>query len=302
MFWIIFFLILGIGIFLFVRSKKLKLPNVYLITGGVKTVKSFLSVALAIKQYKKNYRMALIKRVFQKLFNLELSEIPMLYSNMKLRNIKYNLFTVDMLERRVRIPYKSVVLIDEASLLADSMSYKNDDINERLMLFVKLFGHYSKGGTMIINTQSLHDMHFSFKRGISTYLWIHSKTKLPFITKMKVQEMMFSDDTNKSVNVNITGDIEESTKDLFILNKYYKYYDCFCYSIFTDSKPIYVNYENKVLTRHDSLKTPSIVSVREFKSLKDYETVKLPDTTKIKIRQIMKGELIDERENNEKVV
>ena len=221
-----------------------------------------------IKQYKKNLLIAKIKRFFEKLIKKEYkTEIPMLYSNIHLRNIKYNLFTADILEREVRIPYKSVVLIDEASLLADSMLYKNEDINEKLMLFVKLFGHYSKGGTLIINTQSLHDMHFSFKRGISTYLWIHSKTKLPFITIMKVREMMFSDDTDQSITNAVNEDVEEKLKTLYVWNKYYKYYDCFCYSIFTDNKPIEVNYEYAIKRKNDSLKTNSLVSLRKFKTL-----------------------------------
>lgn len=229
--------------------------------------------------------MATIKRVFEFLIFKEYrTELPMLYSNIHLRHVKYNLFTVDILERRVRIPYKSVVLIDEASLLADSMLYKNDDINERLMLFVKLFGHYSKGGTLIINTQALHDMHFSFKRGISTYLWIHSRTKFPFITRMKVREMMFSDDSDKSMNV-VDDDIEESVKSLWVPNFYYKYYDCYCYSIFTDSNPVEVDYEHSVNGRKDSLKTDSLVSVREFKTLK---------TTRKEV-------ITDDRKENEKV-
>lgn len=252
----------------YLHSKRLKLPNVYLITGGVKTGKSFVSVNLAIKQYRKNLFIAKVKRFFEQIFKKEIkTELPMLYSNIHLRNIKYNLFSADILERQTRIPYKSVVLIDEASLLADSMLYKNDDINEKLMLFVKLFGHYSKGGTLIINTQALHDMHFSFKRGISTYLWIHSKVKFPFITMLKVREMMFSDDTDKSIN-SINDDVEDGLKTLWVLNKYYKYYDCFCYSIFTDYHPVEVDYERPKNTNKDSLKTDVIISLREFKTLK----------------------------------
>ena len=41
---------------------------------------------------------------------------------MPLNKVKYNDLTLDIILREVRIPYKSVVLIDEASLLADSMT------------------------------------------------------------------------------------------------------------------------------------------------------------------------------------
>ena len=312
--------------FFIFKVKHLKVPDVYLVTGGVKTGKSFVSVWLAVKTYKRNVRKAHIFnffvrvianpiRHFKNLFrkdkkeDYKYREMPMLYSNMKLRNIKYNLLTLDIIKRKVRIPFKSVVLIDEVSLLADSMlgrvggakkivkegketyvTYNNDIINEELMLFVKLFGHYC-GGTMIVNTQALCDCHMAFKRCISNYLWINNKRKLPFFSLLQVRELAHSEDTD-IVN-NFDKDAEVDNRPLFILNKYMKYYDYRCYSIFTDNLELQVNYDNPVLNKHDSLKTNVLLTLQDFKTLKEF-AIKGAD---VKVKELEKKE-VKEVSNN----
>ena len=270
----LFLIVIGLIIllfFLYRKTKKLKLDSVYFISGGVKTGKSFLSVALAVKNYKKRlflwYLLKPFAFVFKKTkrFGNYDSEKPMLYSNIPLRYIRYNRFTIDILERKVRIPNKSVVLIDEVSLLADSMLFKDKIINDELMLFLKLFGHYTHGGLCIINSQTISDCHYSIKRCMSKYLYISSRKKFPFISTFSVREMIYSDDNN-SVNVNNT-DLEDSTLTLWFLNKYYKYYDCYCYSIFTDSLGYQVDYKSHINNKRDSLKCDCLVSLQDFKTL-----------------------------------
>lgn len=260
---LIFILILVVIIFFFVlyKKKSLKIPNVFLCTGAVKTGKSFVSVRLAIKMYRK----ALFKYYVKTKLFFKKIEKPMLYSNIHLRYVRYNLITQDIILRTKRVPYGSICFIDEASLLADSMCYKNEVTNEEINLFLKLFGHETKGGYLIMNTQAIGDLHYGIKRCVNSYLWIHSKLKLPFVTRLKVRELIYSDDSTTSVNV-AANDVEDDLKTLWILNKYYKYYDCFCYSIFTDDLPVYVDYENKKNLKNDSLKTNKILSFRKFKS------------------------------------
>ena len=118
--------------FFIFKVKHLKTPDVYCVDGGVKTGKSLVCVMLAIKQYRKNVIKIAILNWFRRIANCfrkfkgkedkPLRDRPMLYSNMPLNHVKYNNLTLDIILRKVRIPYKSVVLIDEASLLADSMS------------------------------------------------------------------------------------------------------------------------------------------------------------------------------------
>ena len=168
---IILIVLLIAFIWYYKNFKRIKLPNVFLCSGAVKGGKTGLSVYLAIRTYKKNLRQWYIsnfiirlgKRLRLKAFkNKEINEFaPMLYSNMKLKGIKFNKFTKEILNYEVFIPNKSVVLLDEVSLLADSMLYKDRKINGRLTFFVKLFAHYTMGGTLIMNTQSIQDCHFS---------------------------------------------------------------------------------------------------------------------------------------------
>ena len=103
---IIFFVLLGILVifllwFFIFKVKHLKVPSVYLITGGVKTGKSFVSVWLAVKQYKKacrkvaifNFGRKYIANTFRRIRRIPvkpLKDKPMLYTNMHLRNIKYS--------------------------------------------------------------------------------------------------------------------------------------------------------------------------------------------------------------------
>lgn len=262
-------IILFILIFNFIQFKKIKLPNVYLITGGVKTGKSFVNTWLAIKRYKMNLFQYYLKKFF---FPKRIIEKPMLYSNIPLSRVKYNLLTLDILKREVRIPHKSVVFIDEASLLADSMEFQNKITNEEITLFVKLFGHYSHGGYLIYNTQDLKDVHFGFKRCTSTMLWIHSKKKIPLLfTILKVRELISMSDDNVTAENNFAEDIEQSCLTLIIPNKWYKYYDCFAFSSLTDSKPLKVNYNKK--KHKEKRKAKYIVSFRKFRTFDNSEVV-----------------------------
>ena len=252
--------------------KALVIPNVFLVTGAVKSGKSLLSVHLAIKMYKRELRHYKIAKFFlctilhvKKPQDLE---EPMLYSNIPLAKVKYNLLTIDIVIGKVRIPSKSVVLIDEASLLADSMLFKNPKINNALLKFVKLFGHMSHGGFLIIDTQSLSDCHFAFKRCVNQYLYIYKRIKLPFITIMQVREMMYSDDG--SVVNNYDEDIELSMRNVLIFNSTYKKYDCYTYSCFFDYLPTQVKYDVQKKSKFDDLKSYQIVTFQDFaKSLNE---------------------------------
>ena len=186
---IISLIIIAILLYFFFQVKNLKIPTVFLVTGGVKVGKSFTCVWLVNSLYNQVILKYLIVCAFKVLFHKPLDLPPVIYSNMPLGNVKYNELTLDVVKREVRIPNKSIVFIDEASLLADSMAYKDDLLNEQVSLFVKLFGHYSHGGYLILNTQSIQDLHYAFKRCINNYLYIHSKRKLPFFTLLKVREL-----------------------------------------------------------------------------------------------------------------
>lgn len=270
--------------FLAKHFKRLKIDNVYFISGGVKTGKSFVSVALAVKTYRKNLFKWYLTNWLFKLFKKG-SEKPMLYSNIPLRYVKFNALTMKVIDRKVRIPNKSVVLIDEISLLADSMLYKDEKINQKLMLFIKLFGHYTHGGTLITNSQAILDCHFSIKRCLSHYLYINCRTKYPLVTIFKAREMLYSAD-GSSINTS-DEDLEESQKLLWFMNRYYKYYDSYCYSVFTDCLPYQCDYKVRVLNRKDSLKADVLLTLQDFSELDRRQYVKKCKTlAKIRERKL----------------
>lgn len=253
--------------------KLYKVKNIVFVDGSLGTGKSFLSVALAVRLYKKSLRIyKWKKRLFKFLAitypvvwkpKLQALEEPRLYSNIKLRNVPFVKLNRDLLFRKQRFAYKSVVLIDEFSLMADQFCYKDREMSERLSLFFKLFRHETMGGYCVINSQSTSDLHYSLKYVLSDYLYIHHKTKWPFVTALKVQEMVYCADKDGGNVVNARyEDIEDTCKTMLVLKKYYKYYDCYCYSVFTDSCPVYCLTD--VYKKRESLKDANLISFKSF--------------------------------------
>lgn len=190
------------------------------------------------------------------------NERPLFYSNIPLFNFDYCELTNDILTRKVRINNKSIVFIDEISIVVDNMDFKDTEINYNLKMFIKLFRHYSHGGKMFINTQNIQDNHYIIKRCINRYFYIHSKIRLPFISILKVREFLYSEDT--SITNSITEDLEEELKILIIRNKIFKMYDSICYSILTDNLKFFNTINNRILKRKD-LKTKKILKIKEIK-------------------------------------
>ena len=245
-----------------------KIPCVALVTGGVKSGKSTFSVYLAIKTYKSVHNRWKVRSYFQRLFHLKVDEEPLLYSNIPLA-CPYVPISLDLLLRKVRPAYGSVAYINEASLVADQMLFKNDDINERLTLFNKLFGHETCGGHLIYDTQCVSDVHYAVKRSLSNQFYIHHLEKrIPFFLVAKVREERYSDD--KSVISTYSEDVEESLKKVIIPKKYWKKFDAYCFSCFTDNLPVA---DNVIVGDKSDLKAHELVSFREFKTIQSKSEV-----------------------------
>lgn len=262
MFWLV--LIIGL-IVVIVLTRKLKKPKVScmaLVTGGVKAGKSTFSCALALSKYKSQVRKVRFANFFRRIFRKELFEKPLLYSNVPLK-CKYVPLTDELLLRKQRFVYRSVIYAQEASLIADSQLIKNLDINQRLLLFNKLIGHETKGGYLIYDTQSINDNHYSVKRCISEYFYIHDTVKwIPFVLLCHVRELRYSDD-GQEINV-YEGDIEESMRTVLISKRTWKMFDAYCYSVLTDHLPVASDVvEGRELS---DLKAHKIVSFRKYKN------------------------------------
>ena len=267
----IYLIIIGIFIVLIFIRKLFKIPrlgNMVLVTGGIKTGKSMLSVHLVNKLYKKQRFKWKIKCFFLKIFKFlkikkfidkPYPEEPLIYSNIPL-NIPFVPLTEKIIQREERLNYGSVVYVCEASLVADSMTFKNDLLNEQMLLFNKLFAHETKGGYIIYDTQSISDNHYAVKRCLNSYLYIHHTIKIPFFCIMYVRELKYDED-GQSIN-NFDTDVEEKLKRIIVSKKVWKMYDCYCYSILTDNLPI-----DNQLTTADNLKAEKIISFKKYKSL-----------------------------------
>jgi len=261
--YIIYFIIICVAIF-FVKKflSKFKVPKIgslALVTGGVKCGKSTLSVAIAISEYKRRRKRVIIANIFRKLFGKDSIELPLLYSNVPL-GVDYVPLTTDLLLRKERFVYGSVIYCQEASLVADSKLLKDDSVNEQLLLFNKLIGHETKGGCLIYDTQCVGDCHYSIKRCLSEYIYVHHITKwIPGFLILNVVETRYSDD-GTIVNGG-EQDLENNLRRVIIRKKYWKYFDCYCYSSFTDNLPVCKNVVKSY--RNSDLKAYSIFSFRE---------------------------------------
>lgn len=242
--------------FVFRHFKVPKIGNMVCVTGGVKSGKSTFSFHLAYKTYKRNLRAVKIGNVIAKIFSKPQRELPLFYTTIPV-SVPHVLLTKELLVRDVRFAYKSVIWVDEASILADSMTYKDLDLNDKLLLFNKLIAHETQGGTIVYNTQSVSDLHYSVKRCLAETFYVHETFKwLPFFLVCTVREERYSED-GTAVN-NYDQDVEDSLKRVIVPKSVWKKFDCYCYSSMTDSLPV----ESKI-NEPTSLKAKKIVSFND---------------------------------------
>lgn len=243
---------------------KLKLPKIGAIgmfDGAPKTGKSTLAIHTAIREYKKVKRKTKIQNFFRKIFKKELIEEPLLYSNIPIAIEGYTPITTKILRRQERLRYKSITYLGEFSLIADSMTFKDGFLNEEIMLFMKLYGHETKGGKLIADSQCIADCHYALKRVIGQHFYIHNTINIPLLPFliMHIREMIYSDD-GSTVNT-INTDIEDDLKTIIISKKIWKKFDYCCYSILTDNLKVS---DKKVKPKN--LKANKIVSFRTWKN------------------------------------
>ena len=290
----ILFFLLFVGLVIFLlwffifKVKHLKTPDVYMVDGGVKVGKSLVAVKLAVTQYRKNLIKYYIGSFFIMIINWfrkrmkkplkKKLEKPMLYSNMPLYKVKYNPFTLDILELKVRCPHKSVFLLDEASLIADSMtaygqtkSQKEwiDYVNEKLTMFLKVgVSHGHHGSFCVYNSQNVVDLHFAFRRCTSTYLFCSKNRKFPFFCLIDVRELVH-DESNDVTNV-YNKDIDSDNKPLFVSKRWYKYYDRFYLDCLFRDLPLYVDYSVKAVHPSNRQQLRQVVTLGRYNLLREY--------------------------------
>lgn len=272
----IYVIIIAAIILLILFNKIIKIPkfgNMVLITGGVKTGKSTMSVWLAYRQYRRQLRKWWIHNhiiyymlkwlPFKKCKNIKQKEKPLFYSNVPVATKNYSPLTHKLIQREERFRYGSVIYVNESSLMADSQCIKDSLVNEQMLLLNKLIAHETKGGYLFYDTQSISDNHYAVKRCLSTYFYIHHKIVIPFFYIAFVRELKFSEE---SAEVNtFDDDVEKTLQMVIIPKKVWKMFDCYCYSILTDNLPV----SDKIIEykKGGDLKARKIITFRKYKSL-----------------------------------
>ena len=272
----IWLILIATVVVIFYIGKTFKVPKygtLCQIDGGVKAGKSTMATWLAWRAYINElfkwfiYNYIILPTIswlpFKKCKALKKTEKPLLYSNIPLAfKCGYVPITPELLERKKRFRYKSVILIDEMTLIADSQLIKDKELNEKLLLFFKLIGHETKGH-IIFTTHTTSDCHYAVKRTTSAVHYNHHLTKLPFFVIIYVRELFYSEDF-QAINVYET-DLEDTLKKVIIPKKIWKMFDSYCYSSLTDNLPV----EDRVVKKKkgESLKVEKLVSFREFTTI-----------------------------------
>lgn len=270
-------LIIGLVVLAIVLYNKFfkipKLNSLVLVSGGVKTGKSTMSVYFALKKYRRALFCYRLAKIFFSIFpkKAKALEKPLLYSNVPLA-VPYVPLTEDLILRKKRFAYRSVVYIQEASLLADSMNWHDDTVNDNVRLLCKLIAHETKGGCCILDSQQPSDLHYGIKRNLSTYFYIHRSFHIPFFLICYVREMLYSDESGVQ-NV-FDDDVEFGLRRVIIPTRVWKKFDCYTYSALTDHLPC-------VQDEVDGTKLPDLKS-RDYVHFKKAKKEDKKDGKKVK--------------------
>lgn len=273
--WVVILILAVVVLFLIARVLKIpKFGNMVLVTGGVKTGKSTMSVWLAVRQYWRQLRkFYILNYVIYPAFHwlpfgackrMKKREKPLFYSNIPIAVKNFVPLTLSLIQRKERFRYGSVIYICESSLVADSQAIKDGYVNEGMLLLNKLIAHETKGGYIFYDTQSIMDNHYAVKRCLSSYFYIHHMRKIPFFCLAWVRELKFSEDNNVAVNTFET-DVEDTLKLVIIPKRVWKYFDCYCYSVLTDHLPV-VDQTVYVEPRGDR-KARKIISFKHYRTI-----------------------------------
>lgn len=253
-------IIIGVGFVMHWYHKHFKSPHlnaINIITGAVKSGKTGTMVALGIREYKKRVRKTKLANFFYKLTKKPLLEMPLLYSNIPLA-CDYVELTQDLLLRKKRFAFGSVVIISELSFVSSKMLYKDAAALEQARNFVKLFGHETHEGVLLTDTQALSDVSKEIRACVTQQIFVNgfSGKLIPFFSICNCREERYQED-GQVINA-YTEDIDKSMCKFLVRRKLQEYYDSLCYSILTDSLPV----EDQIVNGAElpNLKTNKIVS------------------------------------------
>lgn len=207
-------------------------------------------------------------------------EQPLLYSNIPIyENIKkgklykyYRPLTLDIIYRRKRPNYRSIIFEGESSLIACSGDSKDAILGQQLTLHLKLLRQELRGcyrsifgrsyPNLITETQSKNDNHFSYDRSITNVLYLCKSKTIPFFKIVWCRDMLLID----SVENTFSDDIKEdkSIRWFLIPKRIFKMYDSYAYACLTDNLPLQ-DYKNNIYVFKRMFEIPTFHDWKEIK-------------------------------------
>lgn len=266
--WILLILGVVVAFFIIKYSRCPHIGCLTLFTGALKSGKTMTALHCALRKYKLAVLLWHLRCLWFKLIRKPLPEKPKFYSNIPVAGVEYVPLTKELFQRKVRIAYKSVVFLSETSLICDSMSFKDKDMNEEICLFFKLYGHMSRGGKIIIETQNVLDNHFGIKRNLNYYYNIDANWSLPFFKLVRFYKVVYTEDKSVSNIVNLAEGIDYEY--LLIPKTIFTRYDSYTYSSFTDDKPLLSGYNYIMRHRLRFFYKSRNLKSKKIPSFKDY--------------------------------
>ena len=293
MVWLI--IIIAVLVFLFImyrRSKRWRPDTICMINGANGTGKSLLSVNRAMRDFRKSHNIwwrrqnIWLKVPFiNNLMKIKPNEEePLLYSNIPLysdrkHNILFKYYVPlndDIIYRRKRPRYHSVLLWDDCSIMATSMDYKDKELSNKMSFFIKMIRHELKGSnrnlfgshcSLYINTQSKNDTHFSIDRFVNQVMYIMKSVNIPFFKIVWVRDLLLIDSVENNFKDDIKHDL--SSRWLLIPKSTFNKYDSYSYEFLSHDLPILDNENCKIKIVLENGKTMfEIATFHEWEEIK----------------------------------
>ena len=238
--WLLIIPVLLIIFYIVVKPYTVKYDNIVCFTGAIGSGKSLNSTETAIRLLKKQRASVKWNNLFHPRHKLPL---PMLYSNIPLRISRKEMalvLTEEHLLLQKRIIPRSVVFLDEVDQFANQNEWKNvnlarlsGDVGGNFDEFVRLFRHYTKGGYLVLNTQSTDNIVTTIRRRMGCFvnLMYNRSFGIPFIRPHllyfnKARNIMVSEDVKTIVQTNAEADY----RTIIGFYPWKPRYDTYCYS------------------------------------------------------------------------
>ena len=263
-------LILAVVVFLYFMIKPyfVKFDNIVCFTGAIGSGKTLNATDTAIRLLKRQRSGVRFYNFFHRKHKISL---PMLYSNIPIR-IGFREMSLRLTEEHLlmqrRIVPGSIVFLDEVDQFANQMEYKNPNLCRDMFgvggafdEFCRLFRQYTKGGYLVMTTQSTDNIVTVIRRRMGCFvnLMYNRSWGIPFLMPhifhtTKCRNIMISEDVKTTVD----GNNEDCYRTLYGFYPLRPRYDSYCYSGRYETVPYKEEQQWKRFKTNHVLQCPAI--------------------------------------------